>query len=496
MSTPSLPAALRDRLRDSFGCELPADLETAAAHLAASETPEEFFDGERGIHEVTRSMGDLVTGTVLQYLAEAPSVVEPARATVQEEAAASGVTLRSNGRRSTGVQLLGGSRVKIRTLRLAQVNNGPAREHGARGPGGSGVYPVLAQLGITGLATPALAAEVAREVVESASFHVARSSLRERGLDLSHGTLRRLTYLVAERALAARGDVLKESTLDDDELPDAGALVGKRVVVSVDGGRLRVRQASKGGRRNARGGQKFKAPWKEPKVLTIYVADEQGRRDEAIPAIVDATLGDANDVTALIIGYLRLHGAQQARSVLFVGDGASWIWARASLIRDAVGIPEDRFVEALDFFHAVEHLGELAQLPLDWVDGASKTWVRRQAKRLKKSRLDLVLADIDELARHADPDDVAAGRRYFDTHAERMDYKTCIEEGLPIGSGAVESAVRRVVNLRLKANSSFWLEEHAEGVLHLRAQLKAGRWDETMRRTMSQPVWTPPKESI
>lgn len=46
------------------------------------------------------------------------------------------------------------------------------------------------------------------------------------------------------------------------------------------------------------------------------------------------------------------------------------------------------------------------------------------------------------------------------------------------GSGAVESAVRRIVHLRFKSNATYWLEPNAEAVLHLRAVLKAGRWDE------------------
>jgi hypothetical protein len=55
----------------------------------------------------------------------------------------------------------------------------------------------------------------------------------------------------------------------------------------------------------------------------------------------------------------------------------------------------------------------------------------------------------------------------------------------------VESGVRRVVNLRLKGNSIYWLEDHAEAVLHLRAALKAGRWDELVRSSFAQPAWDP-----
>ena len=48
---------------------------------------------------------------------------------------------------------------------------------------------------------------------------------------------------------------------------------------------------------------------------------------------------------------------------------------------------------------------------------------------------------------------------------------------LPQGSGAIESVVRRVVNLRLKGCGVFWNKENAEAMLLLRSYYKAGRWN-------------------
>ncbi len=58
-----------------------------------------------------------------------------------------------------------------------------------------------------------------------------------------------------------------------------------------------------------------------------------------------------------------------------------------------------------------------------------------------------------------------------------MDYAEMIRLNLPLGSGAMESAVRRVVNLRMKGAGIFWCEENAEAMLLLRSFYKAGRWD-------------------
>lgn len=58
-----------------------------------------------------------------------------------------------------------------------------------------------------------------------------------------------------------------------------------------------------------------------------------------------------------------------------------------------------------------------------------------------------------------------------------MQYATNSEKNLPIGSGVVESAIRRVINMRVKAPGSFWKLDFAETVIYLRAQLLYGRWE-------------------
>ena len=66
---------------------------------------------------------------------------------------------------------------------------------------------------------------------------------------------------------------------------------------------------------------------------------------------------------------------------------------------------------------------------------------------------------------------------YFHANSKRMQYSFFKDEGLPQGSGSVESAIRRVINLRLKSCGSFWKKENAEIYLFLRSQLITGRWN-------------------
>ncbi|MBI2265133.1 MAG: hypothetical protein HYU64_08165 [Armatimonadetes bacterium] len=72
---------------------------------------------------------------------------------------------------------------------------------------------------------------------------------------------------------------------------------------------------------------------------------------------------------------------------------------------------------------------------------------------------------------------------YFAKNKAHINYADFIARHIPIGSGSVESAIRRVVNLRLKGAGMFWLKENAEGFLHLRCHTKTGNWNAFFRRT-------------
>ena len=74
--------------------------------------------------------------------------------------------------------------------------------------------------------------------------------------------------------------------------------------------------------------------------------------------------------------------------------------------------------------------------------------------------------------------------------AGRVDYAKARRAKLPMGSGTMESAIRRVVNLRLKGASIFWLEEHAEQMLLLRTYYKSKRWQVLENKAFTPPLQT------
>ena len=70
-----------------------------------------------------------------------------------------------------------------------------------------------------------------------------------------------------------------------------------------------------------------------------------------------------------------------------------------------------------------------------------------------------------------------ACHRYLSARADHLNYRQALAQGLPIGSGGIESAHRCIAQQRLKRSGAWWRVEHAEAMLALRIIRINGDWD-------------------
>ena len=139
-----------------------------------------------------------------------------------------------------------------------------------------------------------------------------------------------------------------------------------------------------------------------------------------------------------------------------------------------MGQIEERFGEQgsylIDFYHVCEYL-----------TAAAKAWMEAQKDALKTGRADQVLRAMAPHREALDVNDdqapVRVCRRYLGARKDQLNYREALAEGLPIGSGEIESAHRYVAQKRLKLPGAWWLVEHAEHMLALRINRLNGDWD-------------------
>ncbi|NET37555.1 MAG: ISKra4 family transposase [Cyanothece sp. SIO1E1] len=175
---------------------------------------------------------------------------------------------------------------------------------------------------------------------------------------------------------------------------------------------------------------------------------------------------------------------QRPHQVVFLGDGAAWIWLMAALLfPDAIQI--------LDFFHVSEYLWEVARNAFARNANEQKAWVETQQEALKASQWQTVVAAAQRLPPTSAALTTSIERlvRYLQQQQSRIDYRSYLQQGLMIGSGVVESSNRRIVTVRLKQSGMFWSKVGAEAVMNLRACYLSSseRWQDFWQQTAAHP---------
>lgn len=128
----------------------------------------------------------------------------------------------------------------------------------------------------------------------------AQLTLKDWGIDISIRRIQSLTYSFCQAALSQRRSQIFH--LERGSLPSTNILKGKRVVISVDGGRSRLIDYQ-GRKRNKKSNRRpYKGEWKEPKLLTIYAVDEKGKKIKSheVPITNDGTFGNSKELLVIL----------------------------------------------------------------------------------------------------------------------------------------------------------------------------------------------------
>ncbi|MBI3912399.1 MAG: hypothetical protein HY320_15880 [Armatimonadetes bacterium] len=127
----------------------------------------------------------------------------------------------------------------------------------------------------------------------------------------------------------------------------------------------------------------------------------------------------------------------------------------------------------MDFYHASEHLWNIANLRFGTETPEAKAWVAARQAELKNNQVAHVWAAIAAWRpRSAEKRQARRSElHYFATHAERMRYGTYLVKGYHIASGGVEAACKHVVGSRLDQAGMHWRCKTAEAVVALRAAI-------------------------
>ena len=284
-------------------------------------------------------------------------------------------------------------------------------------------------------------------------------------ISVSDQTVAKATQAVGEEVQALELEWIAQSR-DGDWLQEQQRLAERppRLYGALDAAKVHIR------------GQK-EHPWRDLKVgawFTTTAEPPQSPDDEWQIRATDISyycdIQEAQQFGNLVWASGCQRQAELAQELIFLGDGADWIWR---LVQEHY--PEA--VQIVDWFHATEYIAPVANAAFD-DEARRQAWIKQVRTDLWHGDLDAVIAAFEPLTDHARASEPATKAvTYFTNNRQRMNYPQYRAKGYQIGSGTIESGCKQIVTQRLKVAGAIWELDNAIKTAKARAALLSDQWD-------------------
>jgi hypothetical protein len=261
---------------------------------------------------------------------------------------------------------------------------------------------------------------------------------------ISDNLVRRVVDRVGRRRERARSQLaLQQAALPSPLHPP------KCLIVACDGSMLLTREQG----------------WREAKV-GVVARGECVIPDKAVlePRYV-AVLGNQDEFRTALKAALDAELADDVMRIVWLGDGAPENW---TLAKDLCPFA----IQILDVIHAVQNAMVCAKKLFGENDACLPLWEERIRQLIDDDSPDAAIRELMDCMLYAADDQLAALNQlvgYYRDNAKRMRYRSFREQGLPIGSGIVESAHKHVLQARMKQAGQRWSVLRGRRMVELRA---------------------------
>ena len=213
--------------------------------------------------------------------------------------------------------------------------------------------------------------------------------------------------------------------------------------------------------------------WKECKTFMLFETEKISDEEYNLKnKFYYSTMNDASEIKRQMKYHLERYCGNDEVKIVCVGDGAKWIWNMMDELFHKDIYPSG-IIGIVDWYHALEKIGDIKDEIFFGKEEGTRFYEECK-KFLKKGNIEIIeqilfeLKDKQKLQQNREFVDDRL--KYFMANKDKMRYQKYKEEGLCIGSGAIESANKYVVQRRLKLQGMKWNEDNANYMVHLRAE--------------------------
>ena len=317
-----------------------------------------------------------------------------------------------------------------------------------------GRFALDAALGLVDSYSPGVARWMCRAAALAGSYQAASQDLLTyAGLEIDARQIQRMVLQMAPRMTQWR----------EAQGPVFNPAAGDIFCVGTDGTGAPMRRKELRGRKGKNGGEPAPARSRsEPFSPTANPTSQTSAPNATMTRRLTSPISSPPKSSESACAPKRLRrGIAQAKTIVFLGDGARWVWELAR-----INFPEAICI--LDYYHACEHLTLLSQALYGEGSPLAKKRFRQWRKALLKDKVAQIIAQAKaDLPTRPQSRQLAKKQiGYFQRNQSRMRYQTFRQAGYFIGSGVVEAGCKTVVGQRLKHSGMLWSRQGASRPAH------------------------------
>lgn len=336
------------------------------------------------------------------------------------------------------------------------------------------VVPIDDYLNVSGLPfkiTPQAMVIIAYWAQNQPSYERAEEALRRFGITVNDDTIRQVTNYVGN--VVFQNDIInaKESNerLETCELAFPKNKSGT-LYIQADGAALNTREKNDEG-----------STWRENKLGEVFSTDNiyfrNSKKGERQHQLLDkeyvSYLGSVDEFKKHLFACALRNGYGQYENTVIISDGATWIRKMVDEL-----FPDSQ--QVLDYFHLCENVSEYAKAMFSGDETLWKPWARRICDMLKESETENVLHELEPFKDRKFGSCTINLYGYISNNLNNIDYKAYISKGYFIGSGAIESGNKLVLQQRLKQSGMRWNVSTAQPLLTLKAKAESKLWTKSV----------------
>jgi len=309
--------------------------------------------------------------------------------------------------------------------------------------------------------------------------------------EISENTIRAETRILGELQRQADEDLIKEM---DNEVAlqkreQAVKNVSDRLYGSIDAAKVRIEPRAKQGKK-----VEMEEDWRDMKIVCWYEGElvpggqrsvrqqdkvqREGTVFRAKNKRYSCDIAEAEQFGKLLWASGCSVYADWVRELVFVCDGATWIWKLVSHYYPNA-------IQIVDWYHAEERLKRMAEEAFSSLE-ERQPWLEKIIESLWLGNVEFVIDACQSISKKSNLAKQAV--TYFSNNIERMRYAKFRAAGYLIGSGVIESGCKQIVTQRLKLPGAQWNLDDAILIAKARCVWLSGRWQDLVSKRSLFPL--------